>query len=295
MTRVGGGDDRDSSSPADPGAVQTDVLAFYDTHPINEPQVLAALADRGIALHALSQAQLQAHDQDHFGGLEANDALIGLARVGAADRVLAVGSVLGGPARSVAAKPGGRVVGLEINRGRPVAARRFTRQVQLEHLVSFELGNALDMPFPDASFDVVMGQEAWCHVPDKPRLIGECTRVLRRGGVIAFTDILGTPSLGADEMARLRREMAFPDLESISGYRALLEARGCQVESCEDLGPWWTRVLIDRLAMYRGLGSGTARQFGRERSDAWDSFYGFFVDLYQRGHLTGARFLARRA
>ena len=47
----------------------------------------------------------------------------------------------------------------------------------------------------DASFDVVIGQEAWCHVPDKPRLIAECARVVKPGGVIAFTDILRTPAL----------------------------------------------------------------------------------------------------
>ena len=41
-----------------------------------------------------------------------------------------------------------------------------------------------------AHFDVVIGQEAWCHVPEKPQLISECARVVKPGGVIAFTDIL---------------------------------------------------------------------------------------------------------
>jgi sarcosine/dimethylglycine N-methyltransferase len=45
------------------------------------------------------------------------------------------------------------------------------------------------MPFADETFDVVIGQEAWVHVPDKAGLIGECVRVLRRGGRIAFTDV----------------------------------------------------------------------------------------------------------
>ncbi len=76
--------------------------------------------------------------------------------------------------------------------------------VGLDHLVSFRHGNALAMPFGVAEFDVVIGQEAWCHVPDKARLIGECSRVLKPGGVIAFTDILRQPALSETAMATAR-------------------------------------------------------------------------------------------
>lgn len=30
------------------------------------------------------------------------------------------------------------------------------------------------MPFGAASFDIVIGQEAWCHIPDKDMLIADC-------------------------------------------------------------------------------------------------------------------------
>ena len=41
----------------------------------------------------------------------------------------------------------------------------------------------------------MIGQEAFAHVPDKPRLIAECARVVKPGGVIAFTDILRRSAL----------------------------------------------------------------------------------------------------
>jgi len=271
-----------------------DVIAFYDTHPINEEQVLRALAARGLDLERLTQAELSAHDQDHFGGLEANDALIALAGIGPQHEVLDVCSGLGGPARHLADRVGCRVTGLDLNAGRVAAARRFAKRVGLEDRVRFEQGDALAMPFAPESFDVVMAQEAWCHVPHKPRLIAECARVLRRGGVFAFTDILRRDSLSAAEMARLSADMAFPDLESLAGYRRLLEANGCVVEHCDDLSPWWTRVLVDRLAMYRSLGADTARNFGQARSADWDAFYAFFVGLYEQGRLGGGRFIARK-
>lgn len=271
-----------------------DVITFYDTHPINEAQVLRALAARGLDPERLTQAELSAHDQDHFGGLEANDALIALAGIGPQHEVLDVCSGLGGPARHLADRVGCRVTGLDLNAGRVASARRFATRVGLEDRVRFEQGDALAMPFGPERFDVVMGQEAWCHVPHKPRLIAECARVLRRGGVFAFTDILRRDGLSAAEMARLSADMAFPDLESLAGYCRLLEANGCVVEHCDDLSPWWTRVLVDRLAMYRSLGADTARNFGQARSADWDAFYAFFVGLYKQGRLGGGRFIARK-
>ena len=52
-----------------------DVVAFYDAHPINQEQILHTLQDRGIALDTLTEEILKDHDQDHFGGIEANDIL----------------------------------------------------------------------------------------------------------------------------------------------------------------------------------------------------------------------------
>ncbi|MBI2494844.1 MAG: hypothetical protein HYV94_22460, partial [Candidatus Rokubacteria bacterium] len=60
------------------------VLAFYDRHPISEPQVLAAVARRqGGADGPLSADDLFDYDQDHYGGLAAVDALARRAGIGA--------------------------------------------------------------------------------------------------------------------------------------------------------------------------------------------------------------------
>ncbi|HXV08605.1 MAG TPA: methyltransferase domain-containing protein, partial [Burkholderiales bacterium] len=151
------------------------------------------------------------------------------------------------------------------------------------------------MPFADATFDVVIGQEAWCHVPDKPRLIAECARVVRPGGVIAFTDILRRAGLSAAESERLREEMSFATLETHAGYVGLLEGRGCTVHAQDDLSGHWARILVDRLAMYRGLKEETVRKFGAAHFRRWDDTYAFFVNLFTAGKLGGGRFVARRA
>jgi len=201
---------------------------------------------------------------------------------------------MGGPARYLAHRLGCRVTGLEITKSRHEGAIRLTELVKLAHLVDFRLGNALDMPFADATFDVVIGQEAFAHVPNKPRLVAECARVVRPGGTIAFTDILRQDALSAAEVERLRRGMTFQALESLDGYSALLTACGCLVVAREDLSAWWTEVLQRRLEMYRSLEDTTVAKFGAAHFQKWDQTYAFFVGLFAAGRLGGGRFVARR-
>jgi sarcosine/dimethylglycine N-methyltransferase len=270
------------------------VVRFYETHPINEQQILHDLARDGIALEGLTEAVLQRYDQDHFGGLEAVDVLARKAGIAPERRVLDVCSGMGGPARYLAFHYGCRATGLDITESRHEGAIRLTRLVGLEDRVDFHLGNALAMPFADASFDVVLGQEAFCHVPDKPRLIAECVRVVRPGGVIAFTDILRRPALSPEASARLEREMTFLGLESLDGYARLLAVRGCTLLDRQDLSPWWTEILKQRLEMYRGFKATTVEKFGAEHFRKWDDAYAFFVGLFAQGQLGGGRFVARR-
>lgn len=48
-------------------------------------------------------------------------------------------------------------------------------------------GDALDLPYPDSSFDCVIASEILEHVPDDDRAISELVRVLKPGGSLAIT------------------------------------------------------------------------------------------------------------
>ncbi len=270
------------------------VIRFYETHPINEYEILEKLRADGVDRETLTEEILKDYDQDHFGGLEAVDVLAEKAGISAGTHILDVCSGMGGPARYLAHRIGCRVTGLDITPSRHDAAGRLTELVKLEHLVDFRLGNALDMPFADATFDVVIGQEAFAHILEKPRLIAECARVVRPGGTIAFTDILRQGGLSASEFERLRHGMTFQSLESLDGYRRLLANCGCTVIVREDLSAWWTEVLRERLAMYRSLRDTTVAKFGEAHFQKWDDTYAFFVELFAAGRLGGGRFVARR-
>lgn len=58
--------------------------------------------------------------------------------------------------------------------------------------------DAEDLPFSDASFDLVLGHAVLHHVPDLERAAAEFARVLRPGGAVVFC---GEPSVNGDRIA----------------------------------------------------------------------------------------------
>lgn len=53
-------------------AQKAGVIQFYDTHPINETEILNKLARKGTNLETLTEAELKEFDQDHYAGAEAD-------------------------------------------------------------------------------------------------------------------------------------------------------------------------------------------------------------------------------
>ena len=268
------------------------VIHYYDTHPINEHEILAKVAAKGLSLDALTAETLKDFDQDHYDGFAATDTLAALAGICADHRVLDVCCGLGGPARWIAHRIGCRVTGLDLTPSRIESARRLTARVALDHLVDFVQGDATAMPLSDASFDRVYAQEAWVHIHDKAKLLSECRRVLESGGRLAFSDIVSIAPLSPAEATQMADEMQFPSIVTAADYLALLAPAGFEVEQCDDLSSGWRDILVARLQMYRSLRDTTVERFGQAHYDRWDRMYSAFVALYVAGKLGGLRIVA---
>src|SRR5437588_4615944 len=65
--------------------------------------------------------------------------------------------------------------------------------------------DAESLPFPDSSFDLVLGHAVLHHLPDLDRAFGEFQRVLRPGGWIVFA---GEPSRLGDRLAAVPKRGA---------------------------------------------------------------------------------------
>jgi ubiquinone/menaquinone biosynthesis C-methylase UbiE len=110
------------------------------------------------------------------------DDLVDLAAPQLGERVLDVACGPGVVARLAARRAGaGQVTGLDINQGMVEVARSLSSDLA----ISWEEGSALQMPFPDEAFDLVLCQQGVQFFPDRAAGLQEMRRVLLPGGRVA--------------------------------------------------------------------------------------------------------------
>jgi SAM-dependent methyltransferase len=189
-------------------------------------------------------------DEFHTMGRAATVELAGLAGVAKDERVIDIGCGLGGPARVLAHQCGAQVTGIDLSPEFIEVGRELTTATGLDGRVDLQVGNALDLPFDDDSFDLAWTQHALMNVADKEVVYRQARRVVRDGGQFAFFDIIGGPN--ADEATYpvpWADDASTSFLASEADIRRALESAG-----------WKPRVwndLTDRaLAFYEAVTSG---------------------------------------
>ena len=101
--------------------------------------------------------------------------------------------------------------------------------------IEFILSDVCKNSLPSEEFDFVWGEDAWCYVEDKSKLISEAARIVKRGGIICFTDwIEGKNKLSNIETERFLKFMKFPSYCNIEDYCLLLKKNGCEIMLAED-------------------------------------------------------------
>jgi ubiquinone/menaquinone biosynthesis C-methylase UbiE len=115
--------------------------------------------------------------------------MVALIRAGPDDHILDIGSGIGGPARYVANRFGCKVTGIDLTAEFCDVARHLTRLLRLEDKVKFEVGDALAMPFPDASFNGAYSMNVSMNIAGKDALYREIHRVLKPGGWLVLSEI----------------------------------------------------------------------------------------------------------
>jgi SAM-dependent methyltransferase len=157
-------------------------------------------------------------------------------RVGPDTEVLEVGSGSGGPAVYLAAAMGCRMTGVDVNeRGVRNGAQLAARQGVAER-VTFHLADASQpLPFPDASFDAIVSNDAICHLPDRLARLREWHRLLRRQGRVLFTDALVVTGPLTNEELATRSSIGFYVFVPAGENERLIERAGFRLLACDDL------------------------------------------------------------
>ena len=119
----------------------------------------------------------------------------------------------------------------------PELGRQRAATEGLTERTSFVEANACATGLPSGQFDFVWGEDAWCYVEDKSKLIGEAARLIKPQGKIAFTDWMEGPAgLTDTEAARYLGFMKFSNVLTLGEYQSLLEKNGCSVRVAHDTG-----------------------------------------------------------
>jgi len=111
-----------------------------------------------------------------------------LATMKETSRILDVGCGGGQLAIEIArARPDLEVTGVDLSSSQLRRAK--FRSAAAGARVDFIQASALDLPLPDASFDLVYSVDCLKHWPEKGRGLRECARLLRPGGMLFITEV----------------------------------------------------------------------------------------------------------
>jgi tocopherol O-methyltransferase len=170
--------------------------------------------------------------------------------------ILDLGCGIGGSSLYLAEKLGAQVTGISLSPVQIKRARERALNRGLANQVTFEVANALEMPFADQSFDWVWSLESGEHMPDKTKFLQECYRVLKPKGRLILatwchrptTSLAGT--LTANEKRHLQaiyQVYCLPFVLSLPDYEAIALDCGFKALRSEDwsmaVAPFWDQVI----------------------------------------------------
>lgn len=242
--------------------------------------------------------QLLFGQQLHIGGMKASIDLAERANIAAGSSGVDLCCCNGAGMRFlVRSRNVASMLGVDVTEAVVERGRRLTHEEGLDDRIRFIHADACQSGVPSDSADFVWSEDAWCYVPDKPKLIREAARIVRRGGVIAFTDwVEGPQGLTDAEAQRFLAMMTFANVEDIRGYVELLTASGCDVHVAEDTGRFAPHfeLYLNMIEMQLTYDVLKTLAFRIELMETLVDGFRFLAELARAGKIAQARFVARR-
>jgi len=212
-------------------------------------------------------------------------------------RVLDIGSGLGGPCCHLALQHGAVATGIDIEPQLVSLANDRAMRLGLQDRCRFMLVEPGLLPFDDAQFDVVISAGAFTQIGDKSSLFAEILRVLRPAGALRSFDWTKSGELLSEDMRYFfEMEGLTYALETPATYATLLREAGFVDVSTRDDTAWYRHDVRQEYEQMKGplyprmselLGSADADHFVED----WRSM----VVVFEKGELTQTICRARKA
>ncbi len=207
---------------------KADVTNHYELErPID--RIRTELAALGHELDELRPEHLSGVDEFHLGGQSATHALLGSMRLTPSSRVLDVGCGIGGPARTIAAAGGCHVTGIDLTPTFVATATELSEMVGMGDRTTFQVADALALPFDDGSFDVISMIHVGMNIDDKAALFAGLARLLSVGGSLHLYDIMRIGDGPIHFPVPWATQEGTSFVASPDAYRSALEAAGLVV------------------------------------------------------------------
>jgi sarcosine/dimethylglycine N-methyltransferase len=261
---------------------------------VNVDRINNELAALGIGVdEALTPAQLFPFDQYHYHGTDAVHAAAHLLGLGPTSHVLDVGAGLGGPARYLASTIGCHVTALELQNNLHALATRLTARCGLGQRVTHVWGDALTAALPEAPFDAVVSWLTLLHIPERPRLLAQLARMLRRGGQCYIEDLYQRAPFATSDLHDVHQTIFGVTLTSIADYVRDLHEAGFTGITATDLSDDWAAFCGARMAAWQADRPRHVRVHGEPIYTQLDTYYAVVLRLFDSGSLGGVRVVAR--
>ena len=164
---------------------------------------------------------------------------------------------------AAAASPG-EVHGIDMEESQIVLARAAAEAGNHTN-ASFQVGDALELPFEDGYFDVVHAHAVLMHIPDTRAALAEAQRVLKPGGIFSSRDLIAESSFFEPGSEGLR--------EAWDTFTALMRGNGGHPEMGKELkGIFLESGFTDVRC------SASFDSYGNAADLAF--FYGFVIDWF---------------
>lgn len=152
--------------------------------------IKSALDEAGHSMNDLTVEDLAPVDEFHVGGRNATIRLCELLQIEPGERIVDLGSGIGGLARYVAANHGAEVTGIDLTADYVEAALALTAAVGLADHTHFHHGSVTATPFADDEFDAATQLHVGMNIADKHALFVEAARIVRPGGRFVIYDVM---------------------------------------------------------------------------------------------------------
>ncbi len=209
--------------------------------------------------------------------------------------VLDIGSGVGGPAIYIAEKTGCRMMGIDTSDVGIETARKFASDTGLRSRVNFHLGDAMEMPFPDSSFDVAISINVMNVFKDKEELFRQVMRVLKPGGLFAF--LSGTFDMPNDPeiIQNMDRGYLIPQYyDTVDGYKSKLKQAGFRILEVTEYV--WDFRIQNKLwgDAYKKHYDAIVKEQGKENTDYHIIYFDTYLHLIDEGRAGHHLFISQK-